>query len=68
VSYSFGVQYYYPDKIDLSCQGNSFKASELTIVKTKNPLPKPPVDASVMTFGKFHTDHLLEVDWDATNG
>lgn len=41
-------------------------ASKLIINKTKNPKPKEPLDKLV--FGKTFTDHMLEIEWDATTG
>lgn len=26
-------------------------------------ITKPPCDPKIMTFGAFHTDHMLEIDW-----
>lgn len=31
-------------------------------------ITKPPCDPKIMTFGAFHTDHLLEIDWSEKMG
>lgn len=41
-------------------------ASKLTIERTKNPKAKLPKEQ--LKFGQLLSDHMLDVDWDATNG
>jgi len=41
--------------------------SQLTIERTNAPKPKY-TDKSKLTFGTTFTDHMLEVDWDNSNG
>ena len=41
------------------------QAASLTIAHTT--APKPRVEASKLVFGVTTTDHMLDVDWDATN-
>lgn len=45
---------------------HTFKASDLTIERTKNPKPKLANDK--LLFGRSFTDHMLEIDWDNTTG
>ncbi|CAD5122078.1 unnamed protein product [Dimorphilus gyrociliatus] len=45
---------------------SSFRASELEIEITKNPLPKP--DPNNLVFGHQFSDHMLEIDWSKNNG
>lgn len=49
-------------------QQESFRCSELDIVKCspQEMSPKPPVDS--LLFGKVFTDHMFRVDWDEENG
>lgn len=46
---------------------NSFKASDMIVTKIKQGFARPDY-AQRMKVGEFHTDHMLEIDWDAQNG
>lgn len=39
------------------------QARDLTTTHTMHYITKPPCDPKIMTFGAFHTDHMLEIDW-----
>ncbi|KAJ5963392.1 uncharacterized protein N7479_003268 [Penicillium vulpinum] len=41
-------------------------ASKLTITKTTTP--KEPMDSKDLVFGKYFTDHMLSMEWTATDG
>ena len=47
---------------------NSFKGANPKVVPTDKPLKIPALDAKVLTFGRFHTDHMLSVNWNSNSG
>ena len=50
-----------------SVNEQTFMASDLELNLTKNPTPKPGPDHQY-AFGGITTDHMLEIDFDRTNG
>ncbi|CAD8080949.1 unnamed protein product [Paramecium sonneborni] len=62
--YSFS----YYKNLDLNCPYPSFQSRDLTVTHTMHYITKPPCDPKIMTFGAFHTDHLLEIDWSEKMG
>ncbi|CAI9731897.1 branched-chain-amino-acid aminotransferase, cytosolic-like [Octopus vulgaris] len=45
---------------------SSFTAAQAIVQKSKNPQPKPA--SNELVFGRFFTDHMLEIEWSTEGG
>lgn len=66
MSLSIGLRISRSIKVDRRFYCSSIDASKLTVEKTTSPKAKTPNEELV--FGRTFTDHMLEIDWDTTNG